>query len=98
MSHPSRVRGLKYQVLVVFHHLIHVAPLAGAWIEITIEHDLGKDVYVAPLAGAWIEISRTFLKPSMASVAPLAGAWIEITNSTFRFSTHSCRTPRGCVD
>ena len=33
-----------------------VAPLAGAWIEITITVEItGKDI-VAPLAGAWIEI------------------------------------------
>ncbi len=58
--------------------VIVVAPLAGAWIEIT---HLGVIVVrgvVAPLAGAWIEISiygRPFRK---MLVAPLAGAWIEI--------------------
>ena len=33
-----------------------VAPLAGAWIEITINILTDDDNKVAPLAGAWIEI------------------------------------------
>ncbi len=36
-----------------------VAPLAGAWIEITYDiTDMTFGTFVAPLAGAWIEISR----------------------------------------
>ena len=34
-----------------------VAPLAGAWIEITPRNILFYRVYVAPLAGVWIEIT-----------------------------------------
>ena len=33
-----------------------VAPLAGAWIEITITHLNAQAITVAPLAGAWIEM------------------------------------------
>ena len=49
----------------------NVAPLAGAWIEITIEmRPLGTDK-VAPLAGAWIEIrcvvGRRILNASLPS-------------------------------
>ena len=45
-----------------YHHLImskmdrDVAPLAGAWIEISVPKWLHRLGYVAPLAGAWIEI------------------------------------------
>ena len=35
-----------------------VAPLAGAWIEITSETVVAGEEDVAPLAGAWIEIPR----------------------------------------
>ena len=35
-----------------------VAPLVGAWIEISVECTVKKTVRVAPLVGAWIEISE----------------------------------------
>ena len=35
----------------------HVAPLAGAWIEMSIPIALTINAGVAPLAGAWIEMS-----------------------------------------
>ena len=37
-------------------HKNEVAPLAGAWIEITNACNLHQIDRVAPLAGAWIEI------------------------------------------
>ena len=36
--------------------VIGVAPLAGAWIEISARSYKAAYAYVAPLAGAWIEI------------------------------------------
>ena len=33
-----------------------VAPLVGAWIEITVKMNVGFEILVAPLVGAWIEI------------------------------------------
>ena len=36
MSHPSRVRGLKYVFLFYSKYTNAVAPLAGAWIEIVL--------------------------------------------------------------
>ena len=39
-------------------HDYHVAPYAGAWIEILILARLILARQVAPYAGAWIEISR----------------------------------------
>ena len=57
---------------------LHVAPLAGAWIEIpTLALQSARPV-VAPLAGAWIEIKITCCVIYACHVAPLAGAWIEI--------------------
>ena len=38
---------------------IPVAPLAGAWIEITLFERQEEIFRVAPLAGAWIEIRET---------------------------------------
>ena len=77
-SLPSRERGLKSLYFVGLMEIGSVAPLAGAWIEISnsiITFSLSK---VAPLAGAWIEIFKS-QKPSISiGVAPLAGAWIEI--------------------
>ena len=55
-----------------------VAPLAGAWIEISTLIQIVYIVVVAPLAGAWIEISIRRLMITLWLVAPLAGAWIEI--------------------
>ena len=58
--------------------MISVAPLAGAWIEITENRDSVRLRLVAPLAGAWIEIMDSMKLLYFRKVAPLAGAWIEI--------------------
>ena len=56
-----------------------VAPLVGAWIEITTLQHCDIEALVAPLVGAWIEIA-CFSRCRIAFfVAPLVGAWIEIT-------------------
>ena len=57
-----------------------VAPLAGAWIEISLSQFIKQtgNAPVAPLAGAWIEMKPAGTVPINACVAPLAGAWIEI--------------------
>ena len=78
MSLPSRERGLKYHHLIMSKMDRDVAPLAGAWIEISVPKWLHRLGYVAPLAGAWIEISKNLEESSLVQVAPLAGAWIEI--------------------
>ena len=52
----SQERGLKYFSRPDEGPLSEVAPLAGAWIEISIVLITLVDVFVAPLAGAWIEI------------------------------------------
>ena len=62
MSHPSRVRGLKFFVDAdsVFYSI--VAPFAGAWIEISTLDSIYKNYDVAPFAGAWIEIGKVLRK------------------------------------
>ena len=77
-SLPSRERGLKWSPSKGRLYLERVAPLAGAWIEITPLGFLCTLLRVAPLAGAWIEILYPSVMHSKSGVAPLAGAWIEI--------------------
>ena len=75
-----------------------VAPLAGAWIEIsilTINHLL---LSVAPLAGAWIEMNHFQDICPGCMVAPLAGAWIEIYATAVSGLRRRRRSPRGSVD
>src|SRR5699024_3318812 len=61
----------------------HVAPLAGAWIEIANNTGIIRTTTVAPLAGAWIEIYSPPYISRTDPVAPLAGAWIEIFVTRF---------------
>ena len=55
-SLPSWERGLKLLSPQVLFHLIRVAPLVGAWIEIKRKEREKHERMVAPLVGAWIEI------------------------------------------
>ena len=55
-----------------------VAPLVGAWIEITAIPTTDHAATVAPLVGAWIEIKLRICASNCTIVAPLVGAWIEI--------------------
>ena len=55
-SLPSRERGLKFPIHYQMLLNDAVAPLAGAWIEITFCNPRIAAIVVAPLAGAWIEI------------------------------------------
>ena len=77
-SLPSRERGLKYQLMACRAVGGHVAPFAGAWIEIAHPPEYRSRRYVAPFAGAWIEITVALRALMRHPVAPFAGAWIEI--------------------
>ena len=55
-----------------------VAPLVGAWIEISFAPAIADVFAVAPLVGAWIEILSVNSNAFPFFVAPLVGAWIEI--------------------
>ena len=61
-SLPSRERGLKFPQKIRPQLYVPVAPLAGAWIEITKILLCKECAMVAPLAGAWIEIDKTKAK------------------------------------
>ena len=75
-----------------------VAPLAGAWIEISGSCSSPSLAAVAPLAGAWIEILCMGEPWFATKVAPLAGAWIEIRRSGVERDGGSESLPRGSVD
>ena len=59
MSLLSWERGLKFEKHSKKFRKEHVAPLVGAWIEITSQILKMQLLEVAPLVGAWIEISQT---------------------------------------
>ena len=66
-------------MLVDTHKIIFtVAPLVGAWIEISNVILVVLLYLVAPLVGAWIEICWNSFLYDLVPVAPLVGAWIEI--------------------
>ena len=68
-SLPARERGLKYDIALIAVDLPHVAPRAGAWIEILVQHRNRPTETVAPRAGAWIEIRNTSNRgPSIGSL------------------------------
>ena len=71
-------RGLKYYAYVAVKWTKVVAPLVGAWIEISsLAFFIALEI-VAPLVGAWIEIRKNSRQQLHLTVAPLVGAWIEI--------------------
>ena len=55
-SLPSRERGLKFIPKPLIPDQVIVAPLTGAWIEISYDTSVKRITEVAPLTGAWIEI------------------------------------------
>ena len=75
------MRGLKFFNIPVPVLVLFVAPLAGAWIEMSQLSRWSKDGKVAPLAGAWIEIVAIPVSWLRSEVAPLAGAWIEMNRT-----------------
>ena len=74
-----------------------VAPLAGAWVEITIAGGAIAGDDVAPLAGAWVEIDILWEIVVRSVVAPLAGAWVEIVCWKAGNWNADGRSPRGSV-
>ena len=57
-SLPSWERGLKFCMDMAILTVLYVAPLVGAWIEISTAASFISLSLVAPLVGAWIEIMR----------------------------------------
>ena len=75
-----------------------VAPLVGAWIEISHLFHSPRSAFVAPLVGAWIEISKAGTILGVEGVAPLVGAWIEIAISPGLSEADYCRSSCRSVD
>ncbi len=97
MSHPTRVRGLKYTNNGGLVTQQFVAPYTGAWIEINQGAISANIEVVAPYTGAWIEINFIGKQFEHKVVAPYTGAWIEIyrvglvcTTSQVSHSTGVC--------
>ena len=65
---------LKVRDLVIFA----VAPLAGAWIEMSIRGRVNISVTSLPSRERGLKSDRAQRLKALAQVAPLAGAWIEI--------------------
>ena len=59
LSLLSWERGLKFHQLLIKMVVTIVAPLVGAWIEISICIEYFTQIQVAPLVGAWIEIQSS---------------------------------------
>ena len=80
MSHPSRVRGLKFWSWFPERSGFLVAPFTGAWIEIArLRPKRRQPELVAPFTGAWIEMfTAAWAWNRGHPVAPFTGAWIEI--------------------
>ena len=75
-----------------------VAPLAGAWIEITLLSQAVPPIPVAPLAGAWIEI--LFSKGGLKRVLSLPSRerGLKCVMEVGKKGAWHRRSPRGSVD
>ena len=82
LSHPTWVRGLKYNKIIFSFSLIIVAPHVGAWIEMVNGSSITHGMKVAPHVGAWIEMSDTAYFDSLPYVARSSDLWIEICLGT----------------
>ena len=78
-SLPLRECGLKSLQASFPGRRLRVTPLAGVWIEMSINIELVSLNRVTPLAGVWIEIFHGHGKRvRKCHVTPLAGVWIEM--------------------
>ena len=78
-----------------FYIEAHVAPLAGAWIEMHLFIKIRLFRPSHPARGAWIEIVIVNVNNFRFKSHPARGAWIEICNGLSPFVTSSSRTPQG---
>ena len=93
-SLPMRESGLKSHLSGLNHRFPHVAPHAGAWIEIyTIEQKV-KGSIVAPYAGAWIKMPASEPQEHVPSVAPCVGVELNMIEIFRRGSSVIFRSDR----
>ena len=77
----------------------HVAPLAGAWIEMEVPDIMfGWKCPSLPSRERGLKFMVDEEKKGLIEVAPLAGAWIEIRITRIIDTKGRCRSPRGSVD
>ena len=81
LSHPTRVRGLKF-VVVVIGHKVKVAPYTGAWIEIVFKKSVQSDLPSHPTRVRGLKFQNEQGMFFQGLVAPYTGAWIEINDIT----------------
>ena len=78
LSHPTRVRGLKFFGFVVAQSQCASHPTRVRGLKSSTSQEIVTVLIVAPYTGAWIEILFYLLSPLPRPVAPYTGAWIEI--------------------
>ena len=78
--------------------LLHVAPLVGAWIEITKSSGISLIIPSLPSWERGLKSGVYMYNLHAVSVAPLVGAWIEIPSKHHSNELLSRRSPRGSVD
>ena len=84
---------------MMFLHLTgEVAPLAGAWIEISTYAAALTRRTVAPLAGAWIEMHIGQELVYNVVSPPSRGRGLKFDMILNGISIYGCRPPRGGVD
>ena len=99
LSLPSWERGLKFTPGSRIRKPAAVAPLVGAWIEMSIFDPIKLDRdHVAPLVGAWIEIVSKAEKTVLESLSlPSWERGLKLEEKLVK-SIDVCRSPRGSVD
>ena len=75
-----------------------VAPLAGAWIEISKDFKSAGHYASLPSRERGLKYILFNAREPVFAVAPLAGAWIEILLKSQCVSSVPRRSPRGSVD
>ena len=98
LSHPSWVRGLKFNrpVSTGVVSLSHPSWVRGLKLHLVVLDHHPYDV--APFMGAWIEITFLICLTAACIVAPFMGAWIEIILFRCSILISLRRTLHGCVD
>ena len=98
LSHPTRVRGLKFNPDGWERIRKESHPTRVRGLKWFVRWDKFTSVAVAPHPGAWIEIILYGPVYQPYAVAPHPGAWIEIAHSQASCQCNQSRTPPGCVD
>ena len=97
-SHPSGVRGLKFELLFLLILCLLVAPFRGAWIEISVKILFFTSSPSHPSGVRGLKYQNVLYVYHPNHVAPFRGAWIEIIFILCSPFKSFGRTLQGCVD